>query len=44
MASIDSGYPILEKEAWKDGVGAVDELARMAAAAIRLLPAEEEKV
>lgn len=40
MASIDSGYPILEKEAWKDGVGAVDELARMAAAAMKYLPQE----
>jgi hypothetical protein len=38
-ASIDSGYPLLEKEAWKDGVGAVDELARRAAVAMKLLPA-----
>jgi hypothetical protein len=38
-ASIDSGYPLLEKEAWKDGPGAVDELARQAAAALKLLPA-----
>jgi hypothetical protein len=40
VASIDSGYPLLEKEAWKDGAGAVDDLARMAAAAMKLLPAE----
>ena len=39
MASIDSGYPLLEKEAWKDGPGAIDDLARMAAVAMRLLPA-----
>jgi hypothetical protein len=38
-ASIDSGYPLLEAEAWKDGPGAVDELARQAAAALKLLPA-----
>jgi hypothetical protein len=38
-ASIDSGYPLLETEAWKDGPGAVDELARLAAAALKLLPA-----
>ena len=40
MASIDSGYPLLEAEAWKDGVGAVDDLARMAAGALKLLPAK----
>ena len=39
IASIDSGYPLLEAEAWKDGVGAVDDLARMAAAALKFLPA-----
>ena len=39
QASIDSGYPLLEAEAWKDGVGAVDELARLAAVALKLLPA-----
>jgi hypothetical protein len=38
-ASIDSGYPLLEREARRDGVGAVDELARQAAAALKLLPA-----
>ena len=39
QASIDSGYPLLEAEAWKNGVGAVDELARLAAVALKLLPA-----
>jgi hypothetical protein len=38
-ASIDSGYPLLEQEAWKDGPGAVDDLARLAADALKLLPA-----
>jgi hypothetical protein len=35
----ERGYPLLEKEAWKDGVWAIDELARQAAAAMKLLPA-----
>jgi hypothetical protein len=39
VASIDSGYPLLEKEAWKDGPGAIDDLARQAAVALKLLPA-----
>ena len=39
VASIDSGYPLLEREAWKDGPGAIDELARQAAEALKLLPA-----
>ena len=38
-ASIDSGYPLLEAEAWKDGPGAVDQLARQSAVALKLLPA-----
>ena len=44
MASIESGYPLLMAEAEKDGPEAIQELSEMAAAAIRLLPAEEEKV
>jgi hypothetical protein len=38
-ASIDSGYPLLEKEAWKDGPGAIDDLARLTLSALKLLPA-----
>jgi hypothetical protein len=39
LASIESGYPFLLKEAQKDGDAAVFELAKMAAAATRFLPA-----
>lgn len=38
LASIDSGYPLLLKEAQKDGPDAVIALAKMAAAATRFLP------
>ena len=39
MASIDGGYPLLETEAKKDGAEAVEELARLALEAFKLLPA-----
>ena len=39
QASIDSGYPLLLKPAMDEGQDAVDELARLAAVALKLLPA-----
>jgi len=39
QASIDSGYPFLLSEAEKEGAEAIRELTRMAATAMRLLPA-----
>ena len=39
MASIDGGYPLLEAEANKDGIEALDELDRLTFEALELLPA-----